>query len=132
MYSTPSLYPGANRARFLTFGIVAASFALALPNAEVAQAQTPAGIAAAVDKTCAVMSGERKLDNQTLQLLLLLDEDLADPNPVSLALYRGVIHQCPKAYLAYEQRKRVNNPFAKFGTCERHADGAYFFRFEFL
>ncbi|MGB8908496.1 MAG: hypothetical protein WCC84_07075 [Candidatus Cybelea sp.] len=115
MYSTPSLYPGANRARFLTFGIVAASFALALPNAEVAQAQTPAGIAAAVDKTCAVMSGERKLDNQTLQLLLLLDEDLADPNPVSLALYRGVIHQCPKAYLAYEQRKRVNNPFANSG-----------------
>ncbi|MFZ0033221.1 MAG: hypothetical protein WAK84_15255 [Candidatus Cybelea sp.] len=115
MYSTPSLYLGANCARFLAFGIVAALFALALLNAEVAQAQTAAGIAAAVDKTCAVMSGERKLDSQTLQLLQLLDEDLADPNPVAIALYRGVIHQCPKAYLAYEQRKRVNNPFANSG-----------------
>jgi hypothetical protein len=115
MYSTQSLYSGANRARFLVSGIVAASFVLALLNAKVAQAQTPADIVAAVNKTCAVMSGERKLDSQTLQLLLLVDEDFADANPVALAIYRGVIRQCPKAYLAYEQRKRVNNPFANSG-----------------
>jgi hypothetical protein len=102
----------ANRGRFPVFVIVAASFAFALLCGKAAQAQTAADIATAVNKTCAVMSGQQKVDGQTLQLLLLLDEDLADPNPVALALYRGVLHQCPKAYLAYEQRKRANNPFA--------------------
>ena len=57
------------------------------------------------------MSGQRKADGQSLQYLLLLDEDLGDANPVALALYREVIKQCPKAYLNYQQRKRVNNPF---------------------
>ena len=58
------------------------------------------------------MAGTQKPDSQALQYLLLIDEDMADANPVSTALYRGVLHQCPKAYLAYEQRKRASNPFA--------------------
>jgi len=41
-----------------------------------------------------------------------MDEDLADANPVALGLYRGVVHQCPKAYLSYEQRLHSHNPFA--------------------
>lgn len=60
--------------------------------------------------TCAVMSGQRKLDGRALQYLLLLDDDLVG-NPVTIVLYREVINQCPKAYLNYQQRKRVSNPF---------------------
>ncbi|MBV9717791.1 MAG: hypothetical protein JOZ77_00585 [Candidatus Eremiobacteraeota bacterium] len=105
----------ASRARLAGFGVAAAILAATLCGARIAQAQTAADVAAAVDKTCAVMSGERKADSQTLQYLLLLDEDLADANPVAVALYRGVVHQCPKAYLSYEQRKRTSNPFANSG-----------------
>ncbi|MBP5973602.1 tetratricopeptide repeat protein [Brasilonema sp. CT11] len=61
--------------------------------------------------TCAVMAGERKLDRQALQYLSILDDDLADANPVALALYREVIKQCPKSYLSFQQRKRASNPF---------------------
>jgi hypothetical protein len=78
----------------------------------VTRAQTPADMAAAVAKTCAVMSGERKPDANAIQLLLLLDDDLADGNPLAIALYRGVVRECPKSYLAYEQRLRTHNPFA--------------------
>ncbi len=99
--------------RSLAIGLAFASFGvLAVFSATGARAQTAADIAAAVNKSCAVMSGEQKADSQSLQLLLMLDEDLADANPVATALYRGVVHQCPKAYLAYEQRKRASNPFA--------------------
>jgi hypothetical protein len=58
------------------------------------------------------MSGERKPDANAVQLLLLLDDDLADGNPLAIALYRGVVRSCPKAYLSYEQRLRTHNPFA--------------------
>jgi hypothetical protein len=78
----------------------------------VAPAQTPADMAAAIAKTCAVMSGERKPDPNAIQLLLLLDDDLGDGNPVAIGLYRGVVRECPKSYLAYEQRLRTHNPFA--------------------
>jgi hypothetical protein len=98
----------------VAWGLAISLFAVFL-DAEAARAQTAADMAAAVDKTCAVMSGQQKPDGQALQLLLLLDEDLADANPVAVALYRGVLHQCPKAYLAYEQRKRASNPFANSG-----------------
>jgi hypothetical protein len=74
-------------------------------------AQTPSNIQLAAATTCAVMSGQRKADRQSLQYLSLLDQDLADANPVALALYREVNKQCPKAYLKYQQSKRVNNPF---------------------
>jgi hypothetical protein len=77
-----------------------------------ARAQTAAEISAAAAKTCAVMSGQTKPDSRTLQYLLLLDEDLADANPVALALYRDVLRECPKAYVSYEQRLRTRNPFA--------------------
>jgi hypothetical protein len=69
-------------------------------------------VSAAVTKTCAVMSGQTKADGQSLQFLMLLDNDLSDTNPVALALQRGVLAQCPKAYLSYQQRLRVNNPYA--------------------
>lgn len=65
----------------------------------------------AVAKTCAVMSGQRKADGQTLQYLMLLDQDAAEANPVAIALHREVVNQCPKAYLDYQQRKKANNPF---------------------
>ena len=68
-------------------------------------------IAPAATKTCDVMSGKRTADKQTLQYLMLLDEDAADANPVATALHREVVKQCPKAYLSYEQRRKVNNPF---------------------
>src|SRR5579863_7569948 len=95
--------------------IAAAWFAVALFDGRPTYAQTAADVATAVTKTCAVMSGQQKADSQALHLLLLLDEDLADANPVAVALYRGVVHQCPKAYLAYEQRLRRGNPFANSG-----------------
>jgi hypothetical protein len=74
-------------------------------------AQSQNNIAQSAAATCAVMSGQRKADRQSLQYLSLLDQDLADANPVALALYREVNKQCPKAYLKYQQSKRVNNPF---------------------
>jgi hypothetical protein len=95
--------------------IAAAWSTVALFDGRPAHAQTAADVAAAVNKTCGVMSGQQKADSQALHLLLLLDEDLADANPVAVALYRGVVHQCPKAYLAYEQRLRRGNPFANSG-----------------
>ena len=52
------------------------------------------------------------------------------PIPLPLRIYRGVIHQCPKAYLAYEQRKRASNPFANSGLVKGTV-GASFLRFEF-
>jgi hypothetical protein len=94
---------------FLSLSLAACELSLFGLSPKSAQAQT--NIAEAATKTCAVMSGERKLDRQTLQYLLLLDNDLADANPVALALYRQVIKQCPKAYLSYQQRKRASNPF---------------------
>lgn len=103
----------AQRMRSLSLGLALASFGvLALFSGTTARAQTAADVAAAVNKSCAVMSGAQKPDSQSLQYLLLIDEDMADANPVATALYRGVVHQCPKAYLAYEQRKRTSNPFA--------------------
>jgi hypothetical protein len=47
--------------------------------------------------------------------LLILDEDMGDADPVALALYRDVVQQCPKAYVAYEQRLKTQNPFANSG-----------------
>jgi hypothetical protein len=99
------------RARRLT----AFTFALILLAADGARAQTAADVSAAVGNVCAVLSGQQKADSRTLQYLLLMDEDFADANPVSIAIFRGVTHQCPKAYLAYEQRKRTHNPFANSG-----------------
>jgi hypothetical protein len=65
-------------------------------------------------KVCAVMSGKSKPDRQTFLVITnILDEDLADVNPISLALNRYVLKNCPKDYLAYQQRKRQNNPFKK-------------------
>ncbi|HYM75748.1 MAG TPA: hypothetical protein VE377_07200 [Candidatus Dormibacteraeota bacterium] len=57
------------------------------------------------------MAGKRTADKQTLQYLLLIDEDASEANPVAIALHREVVKQCPKAYLSYEQRKKVTNPF---------------------
>lgn len=74
-----------------------------------AQAQT--NITQAAAKTCAVMSGQRKADGQAIQYLLLLDEDIGEANPVAIALQREVIKQCPKTFVDYQQRKRVQNPF---------------------
>jgi hypothetical protein len=101
--------------RRLALGLATIAFGLGLRHAAPAQAQTAADLSAAVGSVCAVLSGQQKPDSRTLQLMLLMDEDLADPNPVALGLYRGVVHQCPKAYLAYEQRKRTGNPFANSG-----------------
>lgn len=91
-----------------------ACFAFAL-RIDAARAQTAADLSAAVGNVCAVLAGQQKADARTLQYLLLMDEDLADANPVALGLYRGVVHRCPKAYVAYEQRKRTSNPFANSG-----------------
>jgi hypothetical protein len=78
-------------------------------SAGLAQAQTNIQKSAAI--ACGVMSGQRKADGQSLQLLLLMDEDVSEGNPVAIALHREVLGQCPKAYLDYEQRKRTSNPF---------------------
>jgi tetratricopeptide (TPR) repeat protein len=65
-------------------------------------------------KVCAVMGGKSKPDRQTFLVLTnILDEDLADLNPISLALNRYVFKNCPKDYLAYQQRQRQNNPYKK-------------------
>ena len=61
--------------------------------------------------TCAVMAGQQKLDRRSLQYLSLLDEDLADPNPIAIALYREVIRKCPNTYLDFHRRKIAKNPF---------------------
>jgi hypothetical protein len=78
------------------------------PPSNTAQAQSNIPQVAAT--ACSVMSGQRKLDGQALRYLLLLDADLVD-NPVAIVLYKEVIKQCPKAYLNYQQRKRVSNPY---------------------
>jgi tetratricopeptide (TPR) repeat protein len=65
-------------------------------------------------KVCSFMGGRSKPDRQILLIITnVLEQDLADVNPVSLALNRYVLKNCPKDYLAYQQRKRKNNPFAK-------------------
>ncbi len=91
---------------------VAAFLGLAIIGSRPASAQTAADISAAASKACAVMSGQTKPDSRTLQYLLMLNEDMADANPVAMALFRDVLHECPKAYLSYEQRMRAQNPFA--------------------
>jgi len=88
---------------------IALCFGLTLGASPRANAQTAAAAAA---KVCAVISGQEKADSRTLQYLLMLDEDMADANPVAIALYRDVVQSCPKAYVAYEQRLRAQNPFA--------------------
>jgi hypothetical protein len=80
-----------------------------------ARSQTAADVSAAAGKVCAVISGQAKADSRTLQYLLMMDEDMADANPVATALYHDVVHQCPKAYIAYEQRLKTQNPFANSG-----------------
>ena len=79
--------------------------------ASVCIAQTQTNIQKSAATACAVMSGQQKPDGHALQLLLLMDEDVSEANPVAIALHREVLKQCPKAYQSYEQRKRVNNPF---------------------
>jgi tetratricopeptide (TPR) repeat protein len=65
-------------------------------------------------KVCSFMGGRSKLDRQTLLIMThIFEQDFANPNPISFALNRYVLKNCPKDYLAYEQRKRRNNPFAK-------------------
>ncbi|WP_310428926.1 tetratricopeptide repeat protein [Chamaesiphon sp. VAR_48_metabat_135_sub] len=65
-------------------------------------------------KVCSFMGGRSKLDGQTLMIMTqIFDQDFSDPNPVNFALNRYVFKNCPQDYLAYEQRKRRNNPFAK-------------------
>ncbi len=79
--------------------------------AEAVQAQT--NIQQITATTCAVMAGQKKPDRQSFQYLLLLDDNEAfgSANPVAIALYKGVLNQCPKAYLNFQHRKRVSNPF---------------------
>jgi hypothetical protein len=78
-----------------------------------AAAQAQINIPQAAATTCAVMAGQQKPDGRSFQYLLLLDEDLAVLNPIAIALYREVIRQCPKTYLAFEQRKRNNSPYSR-------------------
>jgi hypothetical protein len=92
---------------------------LAVGSSPSAGAQTAADISAAASKACAVMSGQAKADSRTLQYLLMLDEDMADANPVATALYHDVVQQCPKAYIGYEQRLRSQNPFANGGLVKQ-------------
>jgi len=93
---------GMVRSRPVARCLVTVAFALGVLHTDCARAQTAADLAAAVGNVCAVLSGQQKADSRTLQYLLLMDEDMADTNPVALGLFRGVVHQCPKAYLAYE------------------------------
>ena len=85
-------------------------FSTSLP---VQAAQAQINIPQAAATTCAVMAGQQKPDGRSFQYLLLLDEDLADLNPLALALYREVARQCPKAYLGFEQRKRTTSPYSR-------------------
>lgn len=94
--------------KIITFSLISELSIVSLC-AKATHAQT--NIQQVAAKTCAVMAGQKKLDQQTLQYLQILDEDLADANPVAIALYREVLNQCPKAYVNFQQRKRVNNPF---------------------
>jgi hypothetical protein len=57
------------------------------------------------------MYGQTKSDARTLQCLQLLDDDVAD-NLIAVALYRNVLHECPKKYVSYEQRLRKRSPLA--------------------
>lgn len=90
--------------------VAIASGSLAMP-VRPASTQLQNGIAIMVSKTCDVMSGKRKLDGQTLQYLIMLDDHDAFGNPIEMIFQRQVIQTCPKAYLSFEQRKRANNPF---------------------
>jgi tetratricopeptide (TPR) repeat protein len=82
-------------------------------NSQPAQA-TYQDIQQMTKKVCAVMGGRAKPDPQTIALITkVLEQDLADPDPVSQLLNRYVLAGCPKDYLAYQQRKRRSNPFAK-------------------
>ena len=65
--------------------------------AGLAQAQTNLLKSAAI--ACGVMSGQPKADAQSLQLLLLMDEDASEGSPVAIALHREAVRQCPKAFL---------------------------------
>jgi hypothetical protein len=98
---------------------IVAWLALAIGGSPSARAQTPADVSAAAAKICTVISGQAKADSKTLQYLLMLDEDMADANPVATALYRDVAQECPKAYVAYEQRLRAQNPFANSGLVKQ-------------
>jgi hypothetical protein len=93
----------------LSLSLVAGGLGLVILCGNGAQAQINIPQAAAT--TCAVMSGQRKPDRQAIQYLLLLDEDVGEGNPVALAFCREVIKQCPKAYLNYQQHKKISNPF---------------------
>ena len=99
--------------RWLLFSCALAVWTgLTIAASRPARAITAADISAAAAQACAVMSGQAKPNSRTLQYLLMLDEDMADANPVALALFHDVVHECPKAYLSYEQRLRAQNPFA--------------------
>jgi hypothetical protein len=107
-------------ARFLVIECaIVAWLGLTIGGSPAGRAQTAADVSAAATKVCAVMSGQAKADSRTLQYLLLLDEDMADANPVATALYRDVLQQCPKAYIGYEQRLRSQNPFANSGLVKQ-------------
>jgi len=73
--------------------------------------QVQNGISVMVTRTCDVMSGKRRLDGQTLQYLVMLDDGDAFENPIELVFQRQVVKTCPQAYLAFEQRKRAHNPY---------------------
>lgn len=89
---------------------IAAIFVLSVMPMQIAHGQGYNSISLMVAKTCDVMSGKRELDGQTLQYLIMLDSfDLN--NPIGTMFRQQVIQTCPKDYLAYQQRKRVHNPF---------------------
>jgi hypothetical protein len=94
---------------------IVACLGLTIGGSLPARAQTAADVTAAAGKICAVISGQAKADSRTLQYLLMMDEDMADANPVATALYHDVVHECPKSYIAYEQRLHTQNPFANSG-----------------
>ena len=102
------------KSMFQVLGMILVSgfsvFSTSFP-AQAAQAQINIPQAAAT--TCAVMAGQQQPDRRSFQYLLLLDEDLADLNPIAIALYREVVRQCPKTYLSFQQRKRVNSPYPR-------------------
>jgi hypothetical protein len=78
---------------------------------QIAFGQEQSGISLMVAKTCDVMAGKRRLDGQTLQYLIMLDDGDAFGNPVEMIFQQQVIRTCPKPYLAFEQRKRAHNPY---------------------
>ncbi len=112
-YFSAWLSAGRSPLRCLLFVCALAAWTgLTIAASRPARAITAADISAAAAQACAVMSGQAKPNSRTLQYLLMLDEDMADANPVALALFHDVVHECPKAYLSYEQRLRSQNPFA--------------------